>query len=186
MRIARNSRTRGGRRRVCRSPHIQAVPICVCVTQSVRQVRCGAADGWMDDSARLCILDRRRRKGNPNCDLSHLNGCRADADCRSLSLSPFLVMYVQTSERHEMIQWALRGLFYRALCRAPISQPHANRGNSRDEAAGRSRMPGNVLALSFSSCTIVVQVFLWCPQRESEISLSQGGERERERVAYTQ
>ena len=41
-------------------------------------------------------------------------------------------------------------------------------------------MPGNVLALSFSSCTIVVQVFLWCPQRESEISLSQR-ERERER-----
>ena len=36
-------------------------------------------------------------------------------------------------------------------------------------------MPGNVLALSFSSCTIVVQVFLWCPQRESEISLSQRG-----------
>ena len=101
MHIARNSRTRGGRRRVCRSPNIQAVPICVCVTQSVRQVGCGAADGWMDDSARLCILDRRRRKGNPNCDLSHLNGCRADADCRSLSLSPFLVMYVQTSERHD-------------------------------------------------------------------------------------
>ena len=144
-------------------------------------------DGRIDDSARLGMTGpgrgwrrlRRppRREGNPNCDLSHLNGCRATG---AVPLPPCLVTNVCSDFRETRVALRESGVGHLAGRSAGTRNLSPNEGihGMMQPPPGRSRMPGNVLAHSSpppSSCAIVVQVFLWCPQRESEISLSQRG-----------